>query len=58
LRLLKGLAALVRSTDVGNDVVELAYCDLLTPDLEGLVVAAVSEFLLELGLAVEHCLYY
>ena len=43
---LEGTAAFVRPCNVIDDVVKLANCTLLAPDLEGLFVAGLAELLL------------
>ena len=43
---LKGTAAFVGPCDIIDDVVKLAYCALLAPDLEDLFVAGLAELLL------------
>jgi hypothetical protein len=43
---LKSTPAAVRACNVVDDVVKLANCTLLAPDLEGLFVAGLAELLL------------
>ena len=44
---LKGTAAFVGPCDIIDDVVKLAYCALLAPDVEGILVRDPAELLLQ-----------